>query len=220
MGPLAKLEPEARQPPLRFSLPLSPQRVVDELLADPRVVEARLSTLGTLRGPGASFVLERRRDHDAPPRDRCPGAEPSTGFILAGRASEPGVWEPGAYAVLEAEVAPRARGGSELVMRFRLHPLTRAAYLTVAGVAGLIIPLQFWTTGLLLGTAMMFPIVLAAMVVGLDSRRLDEQRASLQRLVEERFAPLALPREAGEPGPFRRLGGGRSGPRAGLPRVR
>ena len=89
-------------------------------------------------------------------------------------------------------------------MRFRLHPLTRAAYLTVAAVAGLIIPLQFWTTGLLLGTAMMFPIVLAAMVVGLDSRRLEDQRASLQRLVEERFTPLALGLEPGADGPFRR----------------
>lgn len=185
--PLARLEPEARRPPLRFALPLAPDRVIDELLADPRVIEARLSTLGTLRGPGARFVLERLDE----------------GFVLAGRASEPGVWEPGAYAVLEARLQPGSRGGSELVMRFRLHPLTRAAYLTVAGIAGLIIPLQFWTTGLLLGTAMMFPIVLAAMVVGLDSRRLDDQRASLQRLVEELFAPLALAREPRDGGPFR-----------------
>jgi hypothetical protein len=185
--PLAKLEPEARQPPIRFALPLAADRVVEQLLADPRVAEARLSTLGTVRGPSTRFVLERREQ----------------GFVLAGRASEPGVWEPGAYAVLEGRVARREGGGSELVLRFRLHPLTRAAYLTVAGVAGLIIPLQFWTTGILLGTAMMFPIVLAAMVVGLDSRRLGDQRASLQRLVEETFAPLALAREPVERCPFR-----------------
>ncbi|WP_146155772.1 hypothetical protein [Enhygromyxa salina] len=187
MGPLARLEPEARQPPLRFALPLAPERVVAELLADKRVTEARLASLGTVRGPDTRFVLERGE----------------RGFILAGRASEPGVWEPGAYAVLEGRVERRAEGGSELVLRFRLHPLTRAGYLGVAGVALLIIPLQFWTTGLLLGTAMMFPVVLAAMVVGLDSRRLGDQRASLQRLVEEVFAPLALAREPGGVCPFR-----------------
>lgn len=185
---LARLEPEARQPPLHFALPLEPERVIAELLDDPSVAEARLSTLGTLRGPATRFVLER--------------SEPDR-FVLAGRASEPGVWEPGAYAVLEGEISAREGGGSELVLRFRLHPLTRAAYLTVACVALLIIPLQFWTTGLLLGTAMMFPFVLAAMVVGLDSRRLSQQRASLQRLVEGHFAPLALAREPEAGCPFR-----------------
>lgn len=188
-NPLARLE--AKHPPLRFALPIEPERVVAELLADPRVAEARLSTLGTLRGPATHFVLER--DHHGLP-----------GFVIAGRASEPGVWEPGAYAVLDGRVASRSGGGSELVMRFRLHPLTRAAYLSVAGIALLIIPLQFWTTGLLLGTAMMFPIVFAAMVIGLDSRRLGQQRACLQRLVEEVFAPIALAREPGERCPFRR----------------
>jgi hypothetical protein len=187
--PLARLEPEARQPPLRFALPLSPARVIEVLLADPRVTEARLSTLGTVRGPDTRFVLERREG----------------GFVLAGRASEPGIWEPGAYAVLEGRVSPLERGRSVLELRFRLHPLTRAAYLTVAAVTLLILPLQFWTTGLLLGTAMMFPIVLAAMVVGLDSRRLGNQRANLQRLVEELFAPLALAREDRELCPFRRV---------------
>ena len=167
---------------------MEPARVVDELLADKRVAEARLSTLGALGGPTTRFVLERTTE---------------SGFILAGRASEPGVWEPGAYAVLEGELAARRGGGSVLTLRFRLHPLTRAAYLGVAGVALLIIPLQFWTTGLLLGTAMMFPIVLAAMVIGLDSRRLGQQRASLQRLVEQLFAPLALARESELECPFR-----------------
>lgn len=186
---LARLEPEARQPPLRFALPLSPERVIEWILADERVAAANLSALGTLRGPGACFVLERDRE--------------GAGFVLAGRASEPGVWEPGAYAVLVGRVEGRPGGGSELVLRFRLHPLTRAAYLTVTAVALLLIPLQFWTTGLLLGTAMMFPIVLAAMVVGLDSRRLGEQRANLQRLVEELFAPLALAPEPGRRCPFR-----------------
>jgi hypothetical protein len=186
--PLARVGTKARHPPLRFALPLGPERIVAELLADPRVAEARLSTLGTLRGPGTRFVLERGEQ----------------GFVLAGRASEPGVWEPGAYAVLDGRIAQRLGGGSELILRFRLHPLTRAAYLSVISIALLIIPLQFWTTGLLLGTVMMFPIVLAAMVVGLDSRRLGDQRASLQRLVEEVFAPLALAREPGERCPFRR----------------
>ena len=41
----------------------------------------------------------------------------------------------GAYAVLEGQVLERANGYCELVMRFRLHPLTRAAYLAVAAVA-------------------------------------------------------------------------------------
>ncbi|WP_052553318.1 hypothetical protein [Enhygromyxa salina] len=189
---LARVQAGARRPPLRFALPLEPDRVVAALLADPRVTEARLSTLGTVRGTETRFVLERNG----------PGFGP--GFVLAARASEPGIWEPGAYAVLDGRVAPRTGGGCELVLRSRLHPLTRAAYLSVAAIALLIIPLQFWTTGLLLGTAMMFPFVLAAMVIGLDSRRLGEQRASLQRLVEEVFAPLALPREPGEPCPFRR----------------
>ncbi|PRP93545.1 hypothetical protein [Enhygromyxa salina] len=185
--PLARAQARARQP-LRFELPLAPERVIAELLADPRVAEARLSTLGAVRGASTRFVLERAEQ----------------GFVLAGRASEPGVWEPGAYAVLDGRITHRKGGGSELTLRFRLHPLTRAAYLSVASIALLIIPLQFWTTGLLLGTAMMFPIVLAAMVVGLDSGRLGDQRASLQRLVEEVFAPLALAREPGERCPFRR----------------
>lgn len=198
-GVLAKLEPEACKPPLRFALPLGPERVVAELLADARVAEARLSTLGTLRGPRARFVLERLEGGSGD--DAGEGARGR--FILAGRASEPGVWEPGAYAVLEGRVEDRPGGGSQLTLRFRLHPLTRTAYLSVAAIALLIIPLQFWTTGLLLGTAMMFPFVLAAMVVGLDSRRLGQQRASLQRLVEEVFGPLALAREPGGRGPFR-----------------
>ena len=186
--PLARLEPEARHPPLCYALPLAPDQVVELLLADPRIAPARLSTLGTVRGPNTRFVLERD--------------EGSQRFVLAGRASEPGVWEPGAYAVLEGRLEARP-GGSELTLRFRLHPLTRAAYLTVVGIAALIIPLQFWTTGLLLGSAMMFPIVLAAAVVGLDSRRLGDQRASLQRLVEQLFEPLALAREPVERCPFR-----------------
>lgn len=192
--PLAKLEPEARHPPLRYALPLCPARVIELLLADPRITPARLSSLGTVRGPNTRFVLER---------GEVPAGGSSLRFVLAGRASEPGVWEPGAYAVLEGQVEPRPGGGSQLVMRFRLHPLTRAAYLTVVGIAALIIPLQFWTTGLLLGSAMAFPILLAAAIVGLDSRRLGEQRATLQRLVEELFEPLALPRESASRCPFR-----------------
>jgi hypothetical protein len=195
--PLASLEPEARHPPLRYALPCTPAQVIEQLLADPRITQARLSTLGTLRGPETRFVLEPS------PGEAGGEASATAGFVLAGRASEPGVWEPGAYAVLEGRVEDRVGGGSELVLRFRLHPLTRAAYLTVVGVAALIIPLQFWTTGLLLGSAMMLPIVLAAAVVGLDSRRLREQRANLQRLVEEVFEPLALAREPGTRGPFR-----------------
>ena len=195
--PLARLEPEARHPPLRYALPLPPERVLGLLLGDPRVTQARLATLGTLRGPGAEFVVE--------PRDAL-----GLRFMLAGRASEPGVWEPGTYAVLEGWVEPRAGGGSWLELRFRLHPLTRAAYLTVLGVAGLIVPLQLWTTGLWLGSAMMFPIVLAAAIVGLDRRRLGEQRENLQRLVEALFEPLALPRAPREGCPLRRSIG--SGP--------
>ena len=191
---LARLEPEARHPAIRFALPLAPEAVVETLLGDARVSEARLSTLGTLHGPGARFVLERGSDGH---------------FTLAGRASEPGIWEPGAYVVLEGRVERFEAGVSELVLRFRLHPLTRAAYLVVALVAGLIIPLQLWTTGLLLGTAMMFPIVLAAMVIGLDSRRLRDQRVALQRLVEELLTPLALAREAAPACPFRRSAGAR-----------
>lgn len=185
--PLARLEPEAGHPPICFALQLEPDRVADQLLADGQVVEARLSTLGTLRAPTARFVLERT----------------AKGFMLAARASEPGVWEPGAYTVLEGRIARRSGGGSELILRFRLHPLTRAAYLMVAAVALLILPLQAWTTGLLLGSAMLFPIVVAAMVVGLDRRRLGQQRACLQRLVEQVFAPLALARQHGEWTPFR-----------------
>ncbi|HLT40652.1 MAG TPA: hypothetical protein VK034_30450 [Enhygromyxa sp.] len=187
------IEPEARHPPICYLLPGDPERVLEVLLADDRVTAARLSTLGSLRSPGIRFVLERIE------------SDPQLRFILACPASEPGVWEPGAYAVLEGRVAPRPGGGSELILRFRLHPLTRAAYLTVLVIAALIIPLQMWTTGLLLGTVMMFPIVLAAAVIGLDSRRLGHQRAQLQRLVEEVFEPLALAREPGERGPFRTL---------------
>ena len=186
-APLAIVDAEARCPALCYALPFEPEEVIEILLADPRVTEARLASLGTCRGPETRFVLERTE----------------RGFILAGRASEPGVWEPGAYAVLRAQIRGRESGGSELVLRFALHPLTRSAYLTLVGVAGLIIPLQFWTTGLLLGTAMMFPIVLAAMVVGLDARRLRAQRADLQRLVEEIFAPLELAREPCPRSPFR-----------------
>jgi hypothetical protein len=191
--PLAKLEPEARHPPLCYTLPLSPDRVIALLLDDPRVTQARLSTLGTVREPKVRFVLER---------DGSSGEASSLRFVLAGRASEPGVWEPGAYAVLEGLVEPHP-SGSRVVLRFRLHPLTRAAYLTVVGVAALIIPLQYWTTGLLLGSAMMFPLVLAAAVVGLDSRRLGQQRANLQGLVEPLFEPLALAREPRDRCPFR-----------------
>jgi hypothetical protein len=187
MGRLARLEPEARHRPICFALALDPDRIADQLLADGRVAEAELSTLGTLRGPTARFVLERTRD----------------GFVLAARGSEPGVWEPGAYTVLEGRITRRHAGGSELELRFRLHPLTRAAYLTVAAITLLILPLQLWTTGLLVGTAMLFPIVVAAMVVGLDRQRLGQQRACLQRLVEEVFAPLALAREGAEWAPFR-----------------
>lgn len=186
-NPLARLEPEAGYPPLRFKLALEPERVIASLLADPRVAEARLSSLGTLHGPSARFVLERT----------------GCGFILAARASEPGIWEPGAYTVLEGRIRPCANGSSELVMRFRLHPLTRGAYLMVAAVTLLILPLQAWTTGLLLGTAMLFPIVIAGMVIGLDRRRLGQQRECLQRLVEQVFAPLALAREPRGRTPFR-----------------
>ena len=41
---LARLEPEARQPPLRFVLPLEREQVFEQLLGDPSVAAAQLRT--------------------------------------------------------------------------------------------------------------------------------------------------------------------------------
>lgn len=178
--------PRVSPPVMEFAVSLAPDAVIGHLLARPDVAEERGDGHG--RDPG--YELQRTAD----------------GFTLI---SDPGDWRPGSRAICEAHLAP-IEGGARLLVRVRLHPLTRTAFAFVIALGLAMTAFQWFIAGPALALSM---LGLFGIVVGLlaaDRSHLRRQQRALRMLVESTFTPLALPHEPAAAGPFRRTSAGES----------
>ena len=113
----ASLVPRGAAATLGYALCVAPDDLIQRLLAREGVQESREGV--TSPGEGG-YDLQRT----------------AQGFTLTADPGGPGAWRPGSRAICEAELVA-IPGGSRLVVRFRLHPLTRGAFvfLAVIGLA-------------------------------------------------------------------------------------
>jgi hypothetical protein len=165
-------------PNLVFDLCLPPEQVIARLLGEHGVLE---------REDGAWSAREAGYD-----LQRVPG-----GFTLT---SDPG--RPGTQAICEGRLAA-IPGGSRLVVRFRLHPLTRSAFAFLALLALGMAGFQLVVAGPEAAALLLIPIVVLTMILAADRSRLRRQREALRSLIESTFTPLAQPRLAASTDPFR-----------------
>ncbi|MBA3545549.1 MAG: hypothetical protein H0T76_03615 [Nannocystis sp.] len=173
-----------RHPPsLVFVLRLPPEQVVERLLGDPSVAE---------RDDGAWSAREAGYDLQRVPE----------GFTLTSDPGGPGAWRPGTQAICEGhlEAIP---GGSRLVVRFRLHPLTRNAFTFLALLALAMAGFQLIVAGPTAAALLLIPIAVLTTILAADRNRLRRQREALRSLVESTFTPLAQPQLAAPTDPFR-----------------
>ena len=170
-------------PNLVFDLCLPPEQVIARLLGEHGVLE---------REDGAWSAREAGYD-----LQRVPG-----GFTLTSDPGGPGAWRPGTQAICEArlEAIP---GGSRLVVRFRMHPLTRSAFAFLALLALGMAGFQLVVAGPEAAALLLIPIVVLTMILAADRSRLRRQREALRSLIESTFTPLAQPRLAASTDPFR-----------------
>jgi hypothetical protein len=176
--------PGPRHPPsLVFDLRLPPEQVIGRLLGEQGVQE---------REDGAWSAREAGYD-----LQRVPG-----GFTLTSDPGGPGAWRPGTQAICEAhlEAIP---GGSRLVVRFRLHPLTRSAFTFLALLALGMAGFQLVVAGPAAAALLLIPIVVLTTILAADRSRLRRQREALRSLIESTFTPLAQPQLAASTDPFR-----------------
>lgn len=176
--------PGARHPPvLVFLLRLPPEQVIARLLAVRGVQE---------REDGAWSAHEVGYD-----LQRSPG-----GFTLTSDPGGPGAWRPGTQAICEGQLAA-VPGGSRLVVRFRLHPLTRSAFLFLALLALAMAGFQLVVAGPAAAALLLIPIVVLTAILAADRSRLRRQREALRSLIESTFTPLAQPQLTASKDPFR-----------------
>lgn len=170
-------------PPLEFALQIAPHEVVPRLLARPGVQEGHDDDAK----PGeAGYDLQRT----------------ATGFTLTTDPGGPGAWRPGSQAICEAELAPIA-GGTRLVVRFRLHPLTRGAFAFLALIGLAMVGFQLIVAGPTTAVVLLVPILVVTTILAADRSRLRRQQMALRSLIESTFTPLAQPRLAAPDDPFR-----------------
>ena len=168
---------------LVFALAVPPAQVVARLLARDGVQEGQEG----VTSPGeASFDLQRT------PR----------GFTLTTDPGGPGAWRPGSQAICEAELA-EIPGGARLVVHFRMHPLTRSAFifLTLIGLA--MVGFQLVVAGPTTAAVLLVPILVMTTILAADRGRLRRQQAALRSLIESTCTPLAQPRAPAPDDPFR-----------------
>jgi len=173
-----------RHPPsLVFKLRLPPEQVVARLLREDGVAE---------REDGAWSAREVGYDLQRVP----------DGFTLTSDPGGPGAWRPGTQAICEGhlEAIP---GGTRLVVRFRLHPLTRNAFTFLALLALGMAGFQLVVAGPAAAALLLIPIAVLTTILAADRSRLRRQREALRSLIESTFTPLAQPRLAAPTDPFR-----------------
>jgi hypothetical protein len=174
-----------RAPSLVFALQIAPPEVVPRLLARPGVQEGH--------------------DGDAKPgEDGYDLQRTPTGFTLTADPGGPGAWRPGSQAICEGELVPIA-GGTRLVVRFRLHPLTRGAFAFLAVIGLAMVGFQLIVAGPTTAAVLLVPILVVTAILAADRSRLRRQQMALRSLIESTFTPVAQPRDAPPDDPFRVL---------------
>jgi len=180
---LARRPRPRHSPSLVFELRLPPEQVITRLLDEHNVQE---------REDGAWSAREAGYD-----LQRVPG-----GFTLTSDPGGPGAWRPGTQAICEAQLEA-IPGGSRLMVRFRMHPLTRSAFTFLALLALGMAGFQLVVAGPAAAALLLIPIVVLTMILAADRSRLRRQREALRSLIESTFTPLAQPRLAASTDPFR-----------------
>jgi len=168
---------------LAFALAIPLEQVMPHLLAQASV---------RLRDEGAALPAEPIYELEPTPH----------GFTLTSDPGGPGAWRPGTRAICEATLAPIA-GGARLVVHFRLHPLTRGAFLFLALMGLAMVGFQLAVAGPTTAVALLLPILVVASLLAADRSRLRRQHQALRALIESTFTPLAQPRLAASDDPFR-----------------
>ena len=128
------------------------------------------------------------------------------GFTLTSEPGGPGAWRPGTRAICEATLTP-IPGGAQLDVQFRLHPLTRGAFLFLALMGLAMVGFQLAVAGPVTAMLLLLPILVIATLLAADRTRLRRQQHALRGLIESTFTPLAQARLAASADPFR-LGAG------------
>jgi hypothetical protein len=172
---------------LAFALTIPADQVVPRLLDRPDV---------RLRDEGAALPAE-------PSYELEPAAH---GFTLTSEPGGPGAWRPGTRAICEATLTP-IPGGAQLDVQFRLHPLTRGAFLFLALMGLAMVGFQLAVAGPVTAMLLLLPILVIAALLAADRTRLRRQQQALRGLIESTFTPLAQARLAASADPFR-LGAG------------
>lgn len=179
MGTLARPRPPATA--LEFEVSAAPAEVAGRFLARADVEES-----GPFGEPAGDpdYTLQRTAD----------------GFTLI---SDPGSWRPGSRAICEAHVAP-LEAGARVVVRFRLHPLTRTAFAYIIALGVLMTGFQLLIAGPAIAATVLVPFLIVVGLLAADRNNLRRQQRALRTLVEATLTPIALPHERALPGPFRR----------------
>lgn len=166
---------------LEFAVSAGPTGILERFLASPEVIEPRAHT-GHGADPG--YALERTVD----------------GFSLT---ADPGAWRPGTRAICEVHLAPDDHGAHVLV-RFRLHPLTRTAFAYIIALGLAMAAFQFAVAGAAMAATLLAPFLVIVGLLAADRSSLRRQQRALRMLVEATLIPIARPHEPAATAPFRR----------------
>lgn len=166
---------------LEFDVAASPADVLERFLASPEVIEPREHT-GHGGDPG--YALERS-EH---------------GFSLT---ADPGTWRPGTRAICEVQLAPDD-DGARVIVRFRLHPLTRTVFAYIIALGLVMTVFQLVVAGPTIAGALLVPFLILVGLLAADRSSLRRQQRALRMLVEATLTPIARPHERPAAAPFRR----------------
>ncbi|MCY1058739.1 hypothetical protein [Nannocystis sp. SCPEA4] len=166
---------------LEFTVAAAPAAVVDRFLAAPEVALLREHT-GHGADPG--YALERS-EH---------------GFHLT---ADPGAWRPGTRAICEVQLTPQD-DGARVVVRFRLHPLTRTAFAYIIALGLAMTAFQLAIAGPVVAATLLVPFLIVVGLLAADRNSLRRQQRALRMLVEATLTPIAVPHERAPAAPFRR----------------
>lgn len=165
---------------LEFSVGVTPAGVVERFLAAPEVA-----------------LLREHTGHGADPGY---GLEPSPdGFRLT---ADPGAWRPGTRAICEVHLTAQD-DGARVVVRFRLHPLTRTAFAYIIALGLAMAAFQFAIGGPVMAGTLLVPFLIVVGLLAADRSSLRRQQRALRTLVEATLTPIARPHERALAAPFR-----------------
>ncbi len=122
------------------------------------------------------------------------------GFTIT---SDPGAWRPGTRAICEVRLAAEGDGARVLV-RFRLHPLTRTAFAYVIALGVVMTVFQYVVAGPVIAATMLVPFMIIVGLLAADRSGLRRQQRALRTVIESTLAPIVAPQERALEGPFRR----------------